>query len=285
MSGTAKASVSTTRVTVGDVEFHLNEAGPADAEALLFLHGSGPGATGASNWEAVLADLGDQYHCLAPDVVGFGDSTHPNPPPAGLGPMTQMRIDTLIALLDELKLEKVSLVGNSMGGIWSLGIAKQAPERVDKIVLMGAGGSPAEYFGESLPKLVNFYDNPTEAAMAELLRDFVVDPAALGGRIDDIAAARMPQARRPEVERSHRATFDMSTPWRITAGDLEAISHEVLIVHGREDRFVKFGGGVYFFEHIPHARLYGIGQCGHWTQIEHHHKFVTALRAFLAGHL
>jgi 2-hydroxymuconate-semialdehyde hydrolase len=285
VSDGAGSTVSAGRVVVGDVEIHLNAAGPEDAEPVLFLHGSGPGATGASNWEAVLADLGGRYRCLAPDVVGFGDSTHPDPPPAGLGPMTQLRIDTLIGLLDELKIDKVNLVGNSMGGIWSLGIVKQAPDRVGKVVLMGAGGSPAEFFGESLPKLVNFYDDPSEAAMADLLRDFVVDPTALGGRIDEIATARLQQAKRTDVERSHRATFDMSKPWSITAADLEAITHEVLIVHGREDRFVKFGGGVYFFEHIPNSRLYGIARCGHWTQIEQHDKFVAVLSGFLAGDL
>lgn len=280
-----RVDVSNYRVPVGDVEIHLNESGPPDAPTILFLHGSGPGATGASNWEAVLADLGTDYHCLAPDVVGFGDSTHPDPPPQGLGPFTQFRIDTLLGLLDKLGVEKVNLVGNSMGGIWSIGIVGQAPERVDKLVLMGAGGAPPEFLGASLPKLVNFYDDPTAESMTALLQDFLHDPARLGGRLDEVAAARLPRAVRPEVERSHRATFDFSQPWHISADDLAAITQETLVIHGREDKFVKFGGGVYYFEHIPNARLYGIGNCGHWTQIEHHDKFVAALRGFMAGDL
>ena len=70
-------------VPVGDVTFHLNETGPADAPVILWLHGSGAGATGASNWEWMIGALGDEYHCLAPDIVGCGDSTHPDPPPQG----------------------------------------------------------------------------------------------------------------------------------------------------------------------------------------------------------
>jgi 2-hydroxymuconate-semialdehyde hydrolase len=59
----------------------------------------------------------------------------------------------------------------------------------------------------------------------------------------------------------------------------------VLVIHGREDRFVKFEAGLWFFEHLPNARLYGIGKCGHWTQIEQHDRFVTALRDFMGGQL
>jgi 2-hydroxymuconate-semialdehyde hydrolase len=279
------ADVRESKVQVSAGELFLSETGERGAPAVLFLHGSGPGATGASNWDAVIRDLGDSYHCLAPDVLGFGDSSHPDPPPQGLGPFTQLRIDALAELVESQGLEQVSLVGNSMGGIWSLGLTKQRPELVDKLVLMGAGGAPPQYLGPSLPRLVNFYDDPSAEAMADLLNRFLYDPSVLGGRIDDIAAARLPRAVRPEVERSHRATFDMSVPWPITEADLAAITQETLVIHGREDTFVTFGGGIYYFERIPNARLYGIGKCGHWTQIEHHDRFVTALRAFLGGAL
>ncbi|WP_329410560.1 alpha/beta fold hydrolase [Nocardia vinacea] len=280
-----KAEVKVSRVALGDVEIHLNESGDPQAPAVLFLHGSGPGATGASNWEAVLSDLGDRYHCLAPDVLGFGNSSHPNPPPDGLGPFTQQRIDTIVALLEKLGIERASFVGNSMGGMWSIGATVQHPEVVDKLVLMGAGGAPAEFLGPSLPGLVNFYDDPSPAAMTKLLTEFLYEPAILGGRLEDIAAARLPQAVRPEVERSHRATFDLRNPWQITEEQLTGIEHETLIIHGREDSFVTLGGGLYYFQKIPNARLYGIGKCGHWTQIEHRDRFVAALRGFLEGRL
>ena len=44
----------------------------------------GPGATGTSNWQAVIEELGDRYYCVAPDMIGFGDSTHPENPPSGM---------------------------------------------------------------------------------------------------------------------------------------------------------------------------------------------------------
>jgi 2-hydroxymuconate-semialdehyde hydrolase len=164
-------------------------------------------------------------------------------------------------------------------------VTVQHPKAVDKLVLMGAGGAPAEFLGPSLPGLVNFYDDPSAEAMSKLLTEFLYEPATLGGRLEDIAEARLPRAVRPEVERSHRATFDLSEPWRITEEQLAGIDHETLVIHGREDTFVTFGGGVHYFNKIRNARLYGIGNCGHWTQIEHHARFVAAVRSFLEGRL
>lgn len=281
----AEAQITTTKVAVGEYEFQLSESGDRDAPTVLFLHGSGPGATGLSNWEAVLKDLGRDYHCLAPDVIGFGDSTHPEPPPQGLAPFTELRVDTLLGLLDALGLEKTTLVGNSMGGMWSLGMALKAPERVDRIVLMGAGGSPVAV-GPKIPALADFYANPTPEAMTALLEAFVYDPAQFGGELEKIAASRLPRAVRPDVQRSHRATFsdlDSSKPLSITAEDAAKIAQEVLVIHGREDRFVPFEAGEWFFQNLPNVRLYGIGKCGHWTQIEQHDRFVAALRGFLTG--
>jgi 2-hydroxymuconate-semialdehyde hydrolase len=86
-------------------------------------------------------------------------------------------------------------------------------------------------------------------------------------------------------ERSHRATFDLTKPWPFSEQDAADIAQDVLIIHGREDRFVSFAAANWFFERIPNVRLYGIGKCGHWTQIEQHDRFVAVVRGFLAGNL
>jgi 2-hydroxymuconate-semialdehyde hydrolase len=163
-------------------------------------------------------------------------------------------------------------------------MARTAPERVERLVLMGAGGAPVE-LGASLPHLVNFYEDPTVESMASLLEEFIYDRDLFGDDLKHIAAQRLPRATNPEVEKSHRATFDFSVPWDFTEEDLAAISVPTLIIQSREDTFVRFEGGVYYFDHIPNARIYGIGKCAHWAQIEQHDLFVAALRNFLAGQL
>jgi 2-hydroxymuconate-semialdehyde hydrolase len=73
------AKVSVARVSAGDHEFHLNRAGDSTKPAVLFPHGAGPGATGASNWQAVPKELGDEFYCLAPDVCGHWAWRAPHP--------------------------------------------------------------------------------------------------------------------------------------------------------------------------------------------------------------
>lgn len=279
------AAIQTRDLPVGDYTFHVSETGPRQAEPIVWLHGSGPGATALSNWEWMIGELGDTYHCIAPDIIGYGDSTHPDPPPQGLGAFTALRVDTLLGLLDVLGLDRVSLVGNSMGGIISLVLTQRAPDRVSKIVLMGSGGAPIEGgLTPGLLKLVTFYDTPTAQNMAELLTYFVHDPAFFGDRLQEIAATRLPRATRPEVERSHRATFGPgSAPPRFTTENLAPITHPTLVVHGDDDQIVPLAAGQWFANNLPNALLQIFPDTGHWLQIEQGPKFAAALRAFLAG--
>ena len=280
----AAATMSQRQVKVGEYELALNESGVPGAPTILFLHGAGPGATGESNWRGALEAMQDDYYCLAPDVLGFGDSSHPDPAPQGIVPFTQLRVDTLIGLLDELGIDKVRLVGNSMGGLISLSLVRQAPERVESIVLMGSGGAPQPP-GPGLAALIGFYDDPTTEAMLNILQTMVYDPTGFGTELGDVATSRLPRALRDDVRRSHLATFDMTTRWGISEDELAAIAQDVLLIHGREDAVLNFADSVYFFEHIPNARLYGIGKCGHWTQIEQQERFIVAIREFFAGRL
>lgn len=276
-------TIDTRDVAVGEYRFHLSESGPPHAEAIVWLHGSGPGATALSNWEGMIGDLGDTYHCVAPDIIGYGDSTHPDPPPQGLGAFTALRVETLLGLLDALGLERVTLVGNSMGGIIALALTLRAPERVDRLVLMGSGGAPIEgILTPGLLKLITFYDTPTADAMAELLTLFVHDPAFFGDRLHEIAAARLPRATRPEVERSHRATFGPgTTPLDLTEERLATITQPVLVVHGDDDRIVPPAAGQWFADHLPNARLEVFVDTGHWLQIEQAARFGELLRKFM----
>ncbi len=59
----------------------------------------------------------------------------------------------------------------------------------------------------------------------------------------------------------------------------------MLAVHGCDDRIIPLEASRYFATHIPNANLFAIGQCGHWTQIEHRAKFEYLLTNFLAGDL
>ena len=89
-----------TRLKTGAVQTSLCRQGTG--EAVLFIHGSGPGAGGHSNWQLALPALGDRFLCLAPDLVGYDQSTHPDPAPRGPREWMRLWVDQLIGLLDAL---------------------------------------------------------------------------------------------------------------------------------------------------------------------------------------
>jgi 2-hydroxymuconate-semialdehyde hydrolase len=274
------ATVTERDVIVGEHTFHLLESGPADGPAVLWLHGSGPGANARTNWEWQLGELGDALRNIAPDIVGFGDSTHPDDPPIGVKAFTELRVRTLLGLLDELEVGRVTLVGNSMGAIISLALTLAAPERVERLVLMGGGGAPVGLTPELL-KLVTFYDDPTAEAMADLMTCFVADPSFFGDDLHEIAAARMPMASRPEVERSHRATFSPGEPLSFPPEVLATITQPALVVHGESDRLIPIAAAEYFAEHLPNVRFVRFPATGHWLMIERPQEFADLVRAFV----
>ncbi len=279
------AAITSTDVSLGDYSLRVNTTGDPSMEPILFLHGSGPGVSGLSNWERLIADLGDRYYCIAPDVLGFADSDHPNPPPDGQIPFTELRVATIWRLLDKLGIDRVHLVGNSYGGMMSLKMTVENPERVGKVFLMGSGGMPGLQPTDGLKKLVGFYDDPTETNMAKLLSLFVYAPSSFGDKLNEIAATRLPQATREDVRRSHLAMFDNGPKLAYQPEELARIDKDVLVVVGRDDRIVPVEASHYLAEHIPGARLVVIGQCGHWSQIEYPERFENMVSSLVQGRL
>lgn len=286
MTTSVTAEIASRDVSVGDLTFRVHEAGTPGAEAILFLHGSGPGATGLSNWSRIIADLGPSYHCLAPDMIGFGDSSHPDPAPQGMAAFNELRTGALFALMDRLDLQKVHLVGNSMGGSIALLMTLRAPARIGKVLLMGSGGAPDMPVSPGLTHLREFYQDPSADSLRQLLREFVFDLQPLSERIDQVVAERMSYVVREDVKRSHAASFNPQPSRRFfSPAELSSIQNEVLAVHGRDDRIIPLMASRYFATHIPNANLYILGKCGHWTQIEYPDKFEYLLTNFIAGRL
>lgn len=257
--------------------------GDPSEQAVVFLHGSGPGVSAPSNWAHLMPDFADDYFCIAPDLLGFGDSEHPDPAPAGGMPAyTDLRARSVLSLFDALGVGRAHVVGNSMGGMITLRMAQIAPERIDRMILMGSGGAPIPP-GDDLMRLITFYDNPTAQAMSDLLVRFVDDPDLFAGRLDEIARTRTALATRPDVRRSHLATFDpRHGPVGYSPADLADIAHEVLVLHGREDRMLPVRAGYYLAENLPNAQLHVLPHTGHWIQIEQAARFTAQAKLFLA---
>lgn len=274
------------QIATGAYTTHLNRQGPVGQPAILFIHGSGPGANGWSNWQLALPALGEQWDCLAPDLAGFGDSQHPDPPPGDIRRWMRLWVDQMLALLDTLGIAQADLVGNSMGGAVALHLLLEAPQRFRRVVLMGAIGAPCRLTPE-LDRLWGFYDDPSPALLAQAIRWFVYNDAFVRDRLDEIVRIRYAAAMRADVRRSYTAMFPAPRQALLDAlivpdSALRRIDHPVLLVHGRDDAIVPVDTSYYLLNRLPNAELHVIGRCSHWTQIEHSQRFHQLVRSFLS---
>ncbi|MGD2182048.1 alpha/beta fold hydrolase [Lusitaniella coriacea] len=118
---------SNSRIRLPQGQIFWREIGQDTGTPLLFLHGS---YQDSGQWIPVIEQLRDRYHCFAIDLLGFGDSEDPN-----VHYSIQLQVECLIKYLDALRLERVCLIGHSLGGWVAASFALQYPERVQHLVL------------------------------------------------------------------------------------------------------------------------------------------------------
>jgi 2-hydroxymuconate-semialdehyde hydrolase len=191
--------------------------------------------------------------------------------------------------MDSLKLDRVHLVGNSMGGAIALHLLMEAPERFGRAVLMGPIGTPHTITPE-IDRLWGFYEDPSLRMFRNVIRWFVYDDTFIADRLDSIAKTRYEAAMNPDVQRSFKAMFP--APRQQVIDDLvvpelalRRMTHPVLLVHGRDDKIVPMQTSLHLLEHLPNVQLHVFGQCSHWTQIEFARSFNQLLAQYFGGHL
>lgn len=262
-------------VRTGAVQTYVHDVG--EGAPVLLIHGSGPGVSAWVNWRPVMPALARERRVIAPDMLGFGLSDRPAGQVYNMDVWVQQAID----LLDALDLPQVDLVGNSFGGGLSLALAIRAPERVRRLVLMGAVGVPFA-ITPALDAVWGY--TPSLAAMRGLLDVFAYDR----GRVtDELAQLRYEATIVPGVQESYAAMFPAPRQRWVDAmasaeADIRALPHETLVLHGREDQVIPVSNSLTLADWIPNSQLHVFGHCGHWTQIEHSARFAQLVNNFLA---
>ena len=144
-------------IDANGIKTHYIESGVG--EPLILIHGGGPGADGYGNWQGCLPAFAQEYRALAVDMLGFGRTDKPDP--STFTYSQDARTNHMIAFIEALDTHPVSLIGNSMGGITSLGVAMQRPDLVKKLVLMGPAGIKTSEVPAALGPLMS-YDGSVE---------------------------------------------------------------------------------------------------------------------------
>ncbi len=261
-------------ITAGGIRTHYHDAGTGTP--VLFLHGSGPGVSAWANWQHCLPVLADQARVVALDLVGYGQTERPDDVIYSLRGWT----DHAWALLDTLGLERVSIVGNSLGGRIALQMAEDDDSRLDRLVLMGSPG-----VGMTLTdglKALRAYE-PSPENMRDLLTGyFAVDPSII---TDDLVKIRYEASAAPGAHEAYRSMFfdpkHKGNELGITEEQVRAVQRPALLVHGREDRVVPAEVAWTMLGLLPDADLHVFARCGHWTQIERADDFNALIAGFL----
>ncbi|KSZ60316.1 2-hydroxy-6-oxo-2,4-heptadienoate hydrolase [Rhodococcus pyridinivorans KG-16] len=262
----------------GGFETNYHDVGEGDGIPVLLLHGSGAGVSAWANWRGLIPVLAEQCRVIAPDLVGFGYTTLPDPVRFEI---FDTWIDQILALLDGLEIPKVHVVGNSFGGGLALHLAVRHPQRLGRIVLMGAGGVQFDFTPE-LDALWGY--TPSVENMKKIMDIMAYDRSLV---TDELAELRYKATARPGAQEAFEQVFpEPRQRWLdaqiVPDEELAAIEHEVLILHGREDRVVPVAASQKMFDLIPNSQLHIFGKCGHWTQIEHAARFQQLVSAFFA---
>src|SRR5215471_3761546 len=272
----------------GGMRLHYHEAGPSEGASrapVVMLHGGGPGASAWSNFGRNLPVFAGHFRTLLVDQPGFGRSA--KPPVAGN--YFTFAADALAGLLGELGIDRVHLIGNSLGGGTAVRFALSYPERADRLVLMGPGGLSLNVFApdptEGVTRLMEFSapPGPSKEKLAAFLRTLVFDDRLITDELvdDRFAAATGPEALAAMASLG-ASFFDPATAedgllWR----DAHRLRNRVLLIWGREDRVNPLDGALVALKLIRRAQLHVFGGCGHWAQLEKFDEFNNLVLSFL----
>ena len=265
-----------------DVQVHYNDCGEGK-KTVVMLHGSGPGATGWANFHRnVDAFVGAGYRVVLMDCLGWGKSD----PIVCTGSRSELNAQTLKALLDALQLERVHIVGNSMGGHSAVAFALSNPGRVDKLVLMGGGtGGPSQFVPmptEGIKLLQGLYREPSIDNLKKMMSVFVFDQNSM---TEELFQARLDNmlARKDHLDNFVKSLAANPKQFPDQGPRLGEISAPTLVIWGRDDRFVPMDVSLRLIWGMPNAELHIFNRCGHWAQWEHADKFNRMVVDFLSS--
>lgn len=266
---------STYRVS-GDYEISLAEVGAGPA--VVFIHGSGPGASGASNFrQNIEAYVAAGFRVILPDLIGYGASSKPE----GIDYTLQLFTDTLYEALRAHGIEQAHLVGNSLGGGVAIQMTLDHPEFAGKLLLMAPGcvAEQASYFTmPGIAKMVSNFGGP----------DFNLDEQRrlIGNLLHPDYANKIPEelvAERFAVARTQPkdVLVRMKTP---NLGlRLHELNKPVFVMWGLNDEFCPESHARLFLDACNDVRCLTFARTGHWVQVERAAEFNAYGTEFLRG--
>jgi len=241
--------------------------GAADGQTIVMIHGSGPGASGWSNFKQNVAPLTAAGHrVVIYDQPGYGFTSKPTDAIYDLDYFCKY----LGGLLDHLTIKNCCLVGNSLGGAVAIGFALANPERASSLILMAAGGLEERevYFRtDGIQAMVKYpMGSPefTRDVLQQLLKLLVHDPVHITDALID---------ERWEIlqQQNSQVLVSMSIP--NLCDRLGELQCPILGFWGTEDKFCPVSGAEHLYRNCANVEVNVRSRCGHWVMVEYADDF------------
>ena len=245
---------------------------------MLFVHGSGPGASGGSNFKGNYPFLAEHgYRTIVPDTMGYGYSTKPEEGAFSLADVAAQ----YKGLLDALGVERASVVGNSQGGAIAITMALEYPETVDKLVLMAPGALESrdtymQMQGIKTMIRVLYKEGISPETMRKVFTLQLHDESLI---TDAIIEERYQVAMTQHKDNIARIQVHNQED------RLPEIHCPVLCFWGADDKFCPPTGATKIAERCPNSRTVLISRCGHWVMVEYEKLFNGLTLQFLGDDL
>jgi pimeloyl-ACP methyl ester carboxylesterase len=258
------------------VNLHYQDTGPSkNAIPILFLHGFG---ASLQTWDTWAQALSEDYRVISVDLPGFGLTGED---PSGIY-TDQRSVEVLEAFLKELKIPKVVLVGNSMGGKFAWQFAARYPNQVSKLVLISPDGyaSPGIEYGKKteVPAIADLYRYFfSKMFLVMNLKPAYADPNtlndALVNRYYDLMLA--PGVRGAILGRMQQTVLQDPVP------SLSSIQVPTLLIWGEKDAFIPIRNSNDYLKVMPNVKRVSLPNIGHLPQEEQPSIGLQALKDFL----
>ncbi len=274
------------------LRLHYVDWGNPDAPPLLLLHG---GRDHCRNWDWVAEALRGEWHVIAPDLRGHGDSAWSQ---AGNYTMAAYIYD-LAQLVHQQKLAPVTIVSHSLGGNISLRYAGLYPDHVRKLVAIeGLGPSPrriAQHAGVDIVERMRNWVEEQRGLSGRLPRRYPSIEAALARMQAENAHLSPEQARhltQHGVNQNEDGTYSWKfdnyvrvwPPYDMTNADIELLWSRIacptLLVYGAES-WASNPDKDGRLRHFRTAEVVSVPGAGHWVHHDRLDVFLGELRRFL----
>jgi 2-hydroxy-6-oxo-6-(2'-aminophenyl)hexa-2,4-dienoate hydrolase len=267
--GLMDAEFASHYLEVDGIRTHYLEAGAGPL--LVLIHGGGAGADAWGNWRGCIPLYAPHFRVVAVDMVGFGRTDKPDP--ARFAYTQEARNAHMAGFIEKLNVGAVNLIGNSMGGATTLGVAMRRPDLVRKMVLMGSAGIAVDNPDPAARQALAF--DFTREGMRRLMGALAGPGYALDERLVDyrLALACEPAARAALLAmRAGKLSYPES--------EVAKVKVPTLVVGGKLDRIAVPARIYRFLELLENSWGFILPHCGHWVMMEAPEEFTAVTTAF-----